>query len=623
MYIMPQYLISQIDSLNIDSTLIVPMQLHGAPPISTIPLKKITKYDIQLINALNTADIISASSPFMTKHLGDKGLFSSISIFGSQIHNVQASINGVPLNDCSYGTMNLENISIESLQSLTIMSGTDAAIFGGSSGVFIYGQLNQYSSEKPYTRMQYQQAAYDYIASEGLFSQNISQNANVFFGFRRQSSSSRFLNAGFDQWNLRAGFRYNPTKSTSISLTELFTNHGINDNGGLSSNSTFNDPLTAQVLIVDMNRRQFRHDIIGTITYLPHSDSSLLYASSIYISTANWEIHHGSLHALYIDTSFFQHINNVHSGIESRAEYVLNPNIRSTVGLGLSYQYNTFTSSISDYSGINGHSYLHFLYTPTDKLSIASGFRIQKMRDTYIFFSGIKSFYSFSHFTAGIDLSISSRIPSLIDNLSNYQIEKHTLIYAPLSYHDKDITIKVSPFIRIIQNPFIATSVYDSNRAYLLGDRMNQQNSLIHSGIMANMLVNIGNKITVQAQVHYQNSTLDDSTIHENPSLYIVCNGEYKQSIGNSEILGGCTISGIASSSGSRYIPQTMNMSYESNMVQTMGWNGVEIYASAKLGNARVRASVLNLFNATMMEYAGYPIQDNAFRFSVAWSFND
>jgi hypothetical protein len=140
---------------------------------------------------------------------------------------------------------------------------------------------------------------------------------------------------------------------------------------------------------------------------------------------------------------------------------------------------------------------------------------------------------------------------------------------------------------------------------------------------MANMFVKIGHNITVQAQVHYQNSTLDDSTIYENPSLYIVCNGEYKQLLGNSEILGGCTISGIASSSGSRYIPQTMNMSYESNMVQTMGWNGVEIYASAKLGNARVRASVLNLFNATMMEYAGYPIQDNAFRFSVAWSFND
>lgn len=623
MYAMPQYVISQIDSLNNDSTLLLPMHVHGAPPISTIPLKKITKYDIQLINALNTADIISSSSPFMTKHLGDKGLFSSISILGSQIHNVQASINGVPLNDCTYGTMNLENISIESLQSLTIMSGTDAAIFGGSSGVFIYGQLNQYSSEKPYTRMQYQQAGYDYIASEGLFSQNISQNSNVFFGFRRQSSSSRFLNAGFDQWNLRAGFRYHPSQSTSVSITELFTNHGVNDNGGLSSYSSFNDPLTAQVLIVDMNRRQFRHDIIGTITYLPHPDTSLLYTSSIYISTANWEINHGSLRTLYSDTSLFQHINNVHSGIESRAEYVLNPYIRSTVGLGLSYQYNTFTSSISDYSGINGHSYLHFLYTPTDKLSIASGCRVQKMRDTYIFFSGIKSFYSFSHITAGIDLSISSRIPSLIDNISNYQIEKHTLIYAPLSYHAKDITIKVSPFIRIIQNPFIAKSVYDSNRVYLLGDRMNQQNSLIHSGFMANMLVNIGHKITVQAQVHYQNSTLDDSTIYENPSLYIVCNGEYKQLLGNSEILGGCTISGIASSSGSRYIPQTMNMSYESNMVQTMGWNGVEIYASAKLGNARVRASVLNLFNATMMEYAGYPIQDNAFRFSVAWSFND
>ena len=623
MYVMPQYLISQIDSLNIDSTLIVPMQLHGAPCMTTIPLKKITKYDIQLINALNTADIISLSSPFMTKHLGDKGLFSSISIFGSQIHNVQASMNGVPLNDCSFGTVNLENISIESLQSLTIMSGTDAAILGGSSGVFIYGQLNQYSSEKPYTRMQYQQAAYDYIASEGLFSQNISQNANVFFGFRRQSSSSRFSNAGFDQWNLRAGFRYNPTQSTSISLTELFTNHGVHDNGGLSFNSSFNDPLTAQVLIVDMNRRQFRHDIIGTITYLPQKDSSLLYTSSIYVSTTRWEINNGSLHSLYNDTSIFQHINNVHSGIESRVEYVLNPHIRSTVGLGLSYQHSTFTSSISDYSGINAHSYLHFLYTPTDKLAIASGCRVQKMRDSYVFFSGVKTFYSFSHVTAGIDLSISSRMPSLIDNYSNNALEKHTLIYTPFSYQTNNATIKVSPFIRMIQNPFIAMSTYDSNKVSLLGNRINQQTSLIHTGLMANMSLNIGKNITVQAQLHYQKSALDDSTIYENPSLYMLCNAEYKQSIGNSEILGGCTISGMSTSSGSRYIPQTMNISYESSMVQTMGWNGVEIYASAKLGNARVRASVLNLFNATMMEYAGYPIQDNTFRFSVAWSFND
>ena len=468
--------------------------------------------------------------------------------------------------------------------------------------------------------MQYQQAAYDYIASEGLFSQNISQNSNVFFGFRRQSSSSRFSNAGFDQWNLRAGFRYNPTQSTSISITELFTNHGVNDNGGLSSNSSYNDPLTAQVLIVDMNRRQFRHDIIGTITYLPQKDSSLLYTSSIYVTTTNWEINNGSL---YNDTSIFQHINNVHSGIESRAEYVLNPQLRSTVGLGLSYQHNAFTSSISDYSGINAHSYFHFLYTPTDKLAIASGCRVQKMRDSYVFFSGIKTFYSFSQITAGIDLSISSRMPSIIDNYSNTALEKHTLIYTPFSYQTNNATIKVSPFIRMIQNPFIAITTYDSNKVSLLGNRIDQQSSLIHTGLMANMSLNLGKNITVQAQLHYQNSTLDDSTIYENPSLYIVCNAEYKQSIGNSEILGGCTISGMSTSSGSRYIPQTMNISYESSMVQTMGWNGVEIYASAKLGNARVRASVLNLFNATMMEYAGYPIQDNTFRFSVAWSFND
>ena len=83
----------------------------------------------------------------------------------------------------------------------------------------------------------------------------------------------------------------------------MFTNHGVNDNGGLSSNSSFNDPLTAQVLIVDRNRRQFRHDIIGTITYLPQIDSSLLYTSSIYVSTTNWEINNGSLHSLYNDTS--------------------------------------------------------------------------------------------------------------------------------------------------------------------------------------------------------------------------------------------------------------------------------------------------------------------------------
>jgi hypothetical protein len=97
MYAMPQYVISQIDSLNNDSTLLLPMHVHGAPPISTIPLKKITKYDIQLINALNTADIISLTSPFMTKHLGDKGLFSSISILSFFILNSCVNHAGLSL----------------------------------------------------------------------------------------------------------------------------------------------------------------------------------------------------------------------------------------------------------------------------------------------------------------------------------------------------------------------------------------------------------------------------------------------------------------------------------------------------------------------------------------------
>jgi hypothetical protein len=51
------------------------------------------------------------------------------------------------------------------------------------------------------------------------------------------------------------------------------------------------------------------------------------------------------------------------------------------------------------------------------------------------------------------------------------------------------------------------------------------------------------------------------------------------------------------------------------------GFNGIDLYASAKLGDAYVRLTYMNLLNQTFGYMPIYPQLEGNFRISVGWAF--
>ncbi len=79
---------------------------------------------------------------------------------------------------------------------------------------------------------------------------------------------------------------------------------------------------------------------------------------------------------------------------------------------------------------------------------------------------------------------------------------------------------------------------------------------------------------------------------------------------------------GLTSFRGQQYNPLTWSYFPVAEESGVRG-NGLDLVASATLGNAFIRASYNNLFGQTYYFVPFYPEESNVFRLSVSWAFLD
>lgn len=603
-----------------------PLQTHGS--LFAIPLKitTITKQELPYLNFIGLHDIISQKVPiFYPLHLGSYGQMNSFSVFGGSLRDITLRYDGRNMNSRSFGGVNLEQFPPEMIEQIEILTGTDAIIFSdNSNGALINIQEIRHDIAKPFTRISFSQGGYNFIASDGTFSQNFAPNWNATLGFRRQSSNSRFTNSDFEVWNLRAIVRWSPSDKTSFSLSELFTNHGIGTNGGLDSLSpSFSNELIAVPMYSDLNERVFRHDVTLAGSSLLADDSSSTASGTLYFSNSIWQKNRPrALAVTSADTIRLSQFAERSVGATARLEQRINS--LTTLRYGGEAEYITAEQSsyTNDINGIKLAGYGHLVLQPTTKdFMLRTGARVLYENAKFIPSLGAAGELRFSdNLILSLDISQSSRAPSAAEGLG-LTSENTLLGFASVQYKHDSLHISTTVFSRLTTFPILSESVRDTG-GFILTSRSFNGDSRRAIGLTTQAQWKVGALSANGFFQLYQTAT-NGTNDNRFPLFYAGITAQYEYQIGQSLAQGGISVKFLGSMAGETFLPQTWTSIPSRTGESNVTFNGIDAFLVLRLGNAFVRATFYNIIAQTYYYVPLYPQLDRNLRLSVSWSFLD
>ncbi len=598
-----------------------PIHYHGSYHITQDSARILSKKYIRPSTQFGISDVLQNAYFLTPLSLGGLSFNNSISIYGSSRQDIALRYNTRSFQNIQFGGVNLSQFPLETAENIEVLTGTQAIVLGdNSSGLLINIQEAIHNTSTPFTRLRYAQSSYNFVASEGEFSQNIAKNWNIDAGFRRHVGEGRFANSWIDMWNVYGHLRWTLPRS-QWTLSHIFTNYGSGLNGGLSdTTATFSDPINAKIRYADMFGRTFSHDI--TLSFSQHnSDTTLIQTGSLYFTYGIWNIEKSiELNPSLLDT------NRVSSSISRKtgAIYMVQKNLTHSLSVKIGGEAEAQIIDATPYneafneSNVALFSLLNFLFS--HDITLQPGARLRLYNNKLYTNVGFKAEFILQPFLFGLDASLSSRTPTLTEGLNN-RSEQHFLGIAYLKWKNRYHSLHLEIFSRsvselIIQEPVLrggtivgVLSQNNGNRA-VLGFSVNGQYSIIENG-------------QLQASIQLQDSKTNSTNDQRLPFLQGMFGGEYTRVFGRSTVKGGLSFRFFSSNYGEIFIPQMQGTITHQHKEDNLIFDGGQAYVGAQLGNAFVQFSMHNLLNAVYWTTSIYPELDRHLRISVNWAFLD
>ncbi len=627
-----------------------PLNYHGSRFVLTHDnyFRDITKEDIEMEDYYGLQDIITDHTPSYPLSLGAYGHFSQMSFFGAGPRNVNFCFNNRPMNDFGFGSFNPEQFSPEFMEQLEIYTGTEAAIlFDDASGAGINIQEIRYNTAKPYTRMFFAESGYRYINADGIYSHNIARNWNFTFGFRSLGSDGRYPNSSVDAWHVRGLLRWNPGDLTSISLTENFYNHGLGLFGGLDYNKSLknyqsitNDNAPANFTIFDDNfavdvypdmvERVFRHDLTLTYTSILDKDSVQAFSGTVFLTYADWNRSSKSGYFGEGHTDGFR-MGYISRQLGATADYELN--ISDILGFKfggvLDHIMHEKSLFIDGFQGLSVSGYGLTKINLLNLINLTTGIRFKHQKDRNAFSFGAKGGINFSkNFSAFVDLSRSERLPAPAEGMPLGK-ESNNLALGEIKWDSKKLKIYLDVFARLVSSPILAKPLTDSSGNIYATTSFNGEDRQVY-GTSLNIqatpfeTINYGswqfNPFNFSAGINYMKSTSAGANDRRFPEFSGSFSVYGEVTIGESIARVGLELKGLTDYSGESFDPQTRSY-YLTDGTSGFMYNGINIFAHARLGNAFVRLTLDNVLSEGIYYVPYYPLHTMNFKLQVSWSF--
>ncbi|MFC2129895.1 putative porin [Bacteroidota bacterium] len=616
------------DSLEIakpDSTILYnPMDRHGSVSIlSDRNYINVNKKDLKFREYFGFSDMMENFIPAYPLSLGNTGMFNSFSIFASSSSSMAVTFNNRPVFDPEYSSLNIEQLSPEFFENAEVITGSDAVILSdNSSGALLNIQEIKHNTKFPFTKLWYAQGGEGFLSADGIFSQNIAPNLNFTFGFRRQTGNGKYENSWLDTWNVRGLLRWNPSNLLSISLVDYFSNHGSGLNGGIDRNISLNDsreidifhPDWAKAYYNTLEQRVFRHDITLNLTSYLSQDSTTALTGNLFVSNSDWEMTlSDNLLQDAPDSSKKNNHSSLYYGgyarIENSSLKFLNLRAGSEfyyINLGKSvYNDELQTASIAAF-GLAEFNIFDFL-------KISGGMRVRNYNNQTISSQGIKLILDLKE--QGIltsDISLSERMPSPTEGF-HLKNEKNFLFLNDYQFVMGNVRINLGVFFRTIMNQILFDSLYHS---------INEINNRQILGVYLSLNTRLFKHLVIDATINNHQVIEENTDSDYLPSFYTKLSAYYEIHSGASILRLGISGRTVSSFTGQRYLPQYRSYTpydMESNFM----FDGLKVFAAAKLGNAYVKASYQNILFRDYYFVPVYPFYDGHFRLSFMWSLLD
>lgn len=613
--IMPLGAFGSTDSLAQHDTLYRPLPFHGAVSALgiVVPYRSMSRAAISSLPYRTLDDILEWRTPSYMLSTGLLGDWNMPLLFGERPGQQVVAYDGIAAAQHTVGMYPPAWVMPEFMEQLAILVGVDAAILAGATtGTAYWVQQPWYNTRTPYTRVWYCQSAYDFIATDGIFSQNVAPNVNATLGFRRMVTPGRYQGQWLDSWNTRALVRWNPSDALSISLLHRFTNWGLGTNGGLNPVLS-EDPTnerTAVGLYPGLDQRLFRHELqfLATTQQAPQR----VISASLGVTFDEWNIYRSTMLATASDSSTHVRWNATALRGTVRWEEQLIPALGLIAGMDAALLQTTAaaytTASRTVY--LSPFGYARWDITPTVLLRGGGRFVIESGKLVPILGAAVQ--YRHAPLTITLDASTSAQSPASVDG--GLGIERAHLLLLRAEQSDSVFSIGASAYLRWRQQreviPLLRGDTVLGVRTRLLDGQQ------LASGVTIEATQAIGNiRIAPQVVFSFEGA-------RQVPLLYGTISIRYEHRIGRNRLLGELFVRSRTGVVADRFVPFTWAY-LPGDQWLPAAFDGGTVALTAELGNATVKLAVGNILSTYYSTLSTFPQLDRHITLSVAWTFFD
>lgn len=615
----------QQDSARIPlGSLVKPVLYSGS--VMTTPSYSINDSGIAWNDYTFSGDVLRKIPGVYLANMYQPGDPSEIFFDGIGGNYTRYTLDGVALNEPTTSTMNLYHIPMEFMNDVEYIDALRAPIYDfNSTGALVNFKSQSYSEQQPYSKIRHLEEPYNYLITDGVFSQNIGFNSNLDAGFERQTTDGRFLNSVYDGINIRAKYRYSIDSTKQFTLTELY----YRTKGGMTGGAM---PYTIDASTFDQFQINLRSQQ-ADLTYLQHhlraaySQSDPVDSSNFISATSYYDYYNFIFSDGGIPYSLTNHSRKY--GLDLRGSQV-NPLGRLNYGGEIERDedtYNTSTSipSVTRFS-IYGDQEFRLFNFVTAGIFGRGDIVESKSYPAYGASFGVGS----DEFKLELGGSSSRHLPSQSEKY--FVTQNFTGNPGLTAETDRDFQLTVSgnagdnvsyyikPYFRSIDKPIYYREVYNGKPAYPQISIVNLSSRDIY-GLDLNAQVCYW-KLVAEGKLNYTYEKVDGNQVYTLPKYS--AEGElYLHEIMFDNHLNlkiGIRGSIVSTFSGSEFYPQAL-IYYPSNIDEFGPFGSSDVFLQAKIGDAILYLTFFNIAGQDYVLTPVYPALDRSFGFGVNWNF--
>lgn len=569
----------------------------------------------------NLGEILNERPGFLVNFLGDGGR-NPINFNNFRI-NIGMFLDGIQVNDNFHGGFDIENISINEIDSIEELSNISSFLYGINTQTKAVNIItkNVFQPEL-FSQLRFTQDRYGSENADVYFSQSISRKINWQLGATKHSLSGRYQNSDFDVW--RARFRTNwfisPKANIRFNLNYANIQRGLNEGLIYSSEDTLTNPELAKVQNPDSYEKytNFYYDI--SITGRFFKDKNSLTKIKLYSQNSLREYrdeeNRPNSNSRFISKNF--HTIQYGADVKQNIAFNINKEVFGDLLIGGNIYLNLFDFDLPFVTGVNKYNvnYYSGLAKFTGKynnFNVVAATRYDVMFDEAIFQYGFEAnylLYQDKHFS--------------INTFGGISFRRNGLIYFELPFYNYDSTsdpvngygyeYSEVGFNLKYKNLFAKLYHYNySDENLSIFENGNYEIGLLSENIdiLTSLNLNIGNRYFNQPELFLKSDiSYHDFFFENNLNLKIGINLKYLRNLkawGYSEEF--------------YYTVYPYNDSIIDHLFN------MDAYIGARIGSANIAFVFANIFDNFNYDTFLYPWNDrggalNALsRFTITWDF--